>query len=160
MQNTAGRMAIGEHHGPRIRGSVLIVGIVMAAALLAALLGAMTQRPPVATAAPATPGVTVLTTVWGAADTQGMQRLHVEAVVENTGASAVAAPTAASFTVRGADGRLWPVTVPTDFAPSQSPTLGAGEQRSIDLIADVPAGTRSLTLLMTGVGDTRSVPIS
>jgi hypothetical protein len=89
----------------------------------------------------------------------GTRRLFLETVVSNLGRdSASVAPQ--TFAVRASDGRSWPLR-PSTAVGSQPPaaTLQPGEQRSLNLFADLPAGAQGLQLTWTHHGQSESVPV-
>jgi hypothetical protein len=159
--------------GVRARPGIMVIGLVasvMVGALLGQLAGlaAASLQAPGSPAAGTQPALYVQTTTWtapGAAATgsdataTGTRRLFLETLVVNVGRdSASVAPQ--TFAVRAPDGRSWPLA-PSSAAGSQPPvaTLRPGEQRSVDLFADVPAGVTALQLTWTHQGQSDSVPV-
>jgi hypothetical protein len=162
---------IGARARPGV--GVLVIGLV-ASVLFGALLGqlvglaAASMRSPDSLAAGTQPALYVQTTTWTAAGATatgsdapapGTRRLFLETVVNNFGRdSASVAPR--TFAVRASDGRSWPLT-PSTAVGSQPPAaaLQPGEQRSLNLFADLPAGAQGLRLTWTHRGQSDSVPV-
>jgi hypothetical protein len=157
--------------GARARPGILVIGLV-ASVVLGALLGqlfglaAASIRAAESLAAGAQPALYVQTTTWTAptatgsdVTAPGTRRLFLETVVSNPGRdSASVAPQ--TFAVRAPDGRSWSLA-PSTAVGSQPPvaTVRPGEQRTVDLFADLPAGVTGLQLTWTHHGQSDSVPV-
>jgi hypothetical protein len=159
MQQIASGMPLIETHAGRARRFALVGVLAAAAAVLVTGLGVSAVRTPAPAAAPASVRMSVLTTAWTDVG-QGTRRLHLEAVIVNPGSASVSMPDAQSFAVRAADGRTWGLIEAPVYGVAPSATMRPGEQRDVDLYADLPAGLPALTLTMSGAGQTESIPLS
>lgn len=85
----------------------------------------------------------------------GAHRLYLEAVLSDIGqADASFGPQ--EFSVRARDGRTWPLNQPASFTPG---SLRPGQQRSLDLLFDMPESVSDVVLTWTHGGELQSISI-
>ena len=159
-------------HGARARYALLACGFAATAAMGALAATLLAQVAPASQAATPPAGTHVALYVQiqsshpaataGALDEQAGQtaaanRLYLQTVLVNSGRDAAPAPRMQDFTVRAADGRVWPVSVAaSDFSTR---ALQPGEQRGLNMYVDLPASASQLRLVMRHLGQVQSIPL-
>lgn len=148
-------------HGERARHALLAAAFVVTAAMgafAATVFADAASRPQVA-APPAGAHVALYVQIQSSQTTappSAVRRLSLQTVLVDSGRDVAPAPAVQDFTVRAADGRTWPVSA---AAALSTDALQPGEQRALNLVADLPASASGLRLVMQDRGQIVSVPL-
>jgi len=148
-------------HRDRARHILLAIGFAVTAAMgaLAATLFADVASAPQVAVPPAGSHVALYVQVqsWHDAAQPAVRRLYLQTVLVNSGRDGAPAPDVRDFTVRAADGRVWPVSPAASAFSTEA--LQPGEERGLNMVVDLPVTASQLRLVMVHHGQTESVPL-